>query len=205
MGAENTPIDMYRESDNKAKNTAKVKPEDEAELKAWIEAVTGESLAEGSLHNALKSGAALCKLVNAIEGAGIIKKIHPDTAAIFRQMENITFFLNACKAHGMMSWDLFLTTDLYEGNDMRSVMDTISMYGGAVQNLPTFSGPHYGVAAKSKLGAARSAPKATLPRVAFEEPVAVEVCALPPTDPLSLSALTLTIITPPFVRLYPKV
>jgi transgelin len=77
----------------------------------WIEAVTGEKL-EGSFGTALKNGQILCKLINAIK-PGSVKKI--ETSAMpFKQMENISNFLRACRALGVREYELFETVDLYE-------------------------------------------------------------------------------------------
>lgn len=64
----------------------------EEQCRQWIEEVTGESLpwedaGEGELHNALKSGVALCRLVNKL-APGSIKKISTSKMP-FPQRENI--------------------------------------------------------------------------------------------------------------------
>lgn len=77
----------------------------------WIEAVTGEKL-EGPFGAALKNGQILCKLINAIK-PGSVKKI--ETSAMpFKQMENISNFLRACRNIGVREYELFETVDLYE-------------------------------------------------------------------------------------------
>ncbi|KAG8466926.1 hypothetical protein KFE25_008305 [Diacronema lutheri] len=151
---------IRRETNIKQKNAAKVRPEDEAEMRAWITEVIGEPVEGETLHDALKSGVVLCKLVNAIK-PGAIPKIHPAMAVAFRQMENITFFLNACKALGVPSYDLFLTPDLYEANDMHAVMGTVSALGGAARKVTGYKGPGFGVdrSARAGVGTAAALPK----------------------------------------------
>jgi hypothetical protein len=170
-------LHLEREADIRQKNADKTTPEEETELREWIEAVTGEPLAEGTLHEVFKSGVALCKLVNAIQ-PGTIKKIHPETASATRQnisaLENIALFLNACKAIGIKPWDLFLTSDLREGSDMRAVLNTIAAFGGAAQKLPDFKGPAYGIVHNARLGASKSRAKPTPMAAAAEEGPAAE-------------------------------
>lgn len=80
-------------------------------VRDWIEAVSGEKV-EGGFGPALKNGQILCKLINAIK-PGSVKKI--ETSAMpFKQMENISNFLRACRALGVREYELFETVDLYE-------------------------------------------------------------------------------------------
>jgi hypothetical protein len=93
------------------KQAAKYDPQAEQMAKNWIEAVTGERLV-GTFAAALKDGQMLCKLMNRIK-SGSIKKI--ETSALpFKQMENISNFLRACRAVEVMEYELFETVDLYE-------------------------------------------------------------------------------------------
>lgn len=72
-----------------------------------------------------------------------MRKINPPGVA-FRELENITQFLLACKRLGMPELDLFDTQDLHDGGNIPSVLDTIYALGGIAQNLPEFPGPHIG-------------------------------------------------------------
>jgi hypothetical protein len=93
------------------KQAAKYDVNSERLAKEWIEAVTGEQL-EGAFGDSLKNGQALCKLVNRIK-EGSVRKI--ETSAMpFKQMENISNFLKACRSLGVAEFDVFETTDLYE-------------------------------------------------------------------------------------------
>lgn len=94
------------------KLASKYDPEVEAAVCSWISQIIGEPV-EGSLLVALKNGQQLCKLINVVR-PGSVRKI--ETSAIpFKQMENISNFLKACRVVGVPEHDLFETVDLYEG------------------------------------------------------------------------------------------
>merc|ERR1712083_234037 len=132
------------DADMKAKQAAKFDTELEQQVVDWIQAVTGETKVEGeSTHEWLKSGIVLCKLVNAIQ-PGTIAKINMG-AFPFKQMENITFFMNAARKLGVAESSMFGTPSLYEDKNMGSVIACIYAYGGVVQtNVPSFTGPKLG-------------------------------------------------------------
>ena len=93
----------------------------------------------------LKSGDVLCSLINCIR-PGTIKKYNPNTTSKFKQMENITLFLRACRELGMLEKDLFATVDLFEGKGMNSVILTLFNLGGTIQStIPYFNGPKLGI------------------------------------------------------------
>jgi hypothetical protein len=93
------------------KIASKHDPEVEAALCSWISQIIGEPV-QGPIAVALKNGQQLCKLINVIR-PGSVKKI--ETSAIpFKQMENISNFLKACRVVGVPEHDLFETVDLYE-------------------------------------------------------------------------------------------
>lgn len=83
----------------------------ERQVIQWIQAVTGESLAAG-FSESLHSGQILCRLINRIK-PGTITKIET-SAMSFKEMENISHFLQACRSFGMADFDAFETLDLYE-------------------------------------------------------------------------------------------
>lgn len=106
----------------------------------WMTAILGKpvkSIAE------LKDGVTLCELANKIS-VGCVKKINNSTMP-FKQMENITAFLVACRGAGVKSHDLFETVDLFEGKDYGLVVQSIMSYGSIVSNKPGFTGPTLGV------------------------------------------------------------
>lgn len=130
----------------KRKQEAKYDPELEAQVVAWIETISGESKGDASVEDWLKNGQVLCKLVNAIK-PGAVKKVNT-SAMPFKQMENITFFMNAARDIGVPESSMFGTPDLYEGKNMGSVISCINALGGVVQVVfPDFDGPKLGVPA----------------------------------------------------------
>lgn len=74
---------------------------------AWVEDVTGRKLEGGSFGDALKDGIALCCLINKIRPATIAKV---ETSKVpFKQMANISAFIQACKTLGVRESSLFET------------------------------------------------------------------------------------------------
>ena len=51
----------------------------------------------------------------------------------FKQMENITAFLRACRTVGVSEHDLFETVDLYEEKDLNVVIQCIFALGRTIQ------------------------------------------------------------------------
>jgi len=94
----------------------------EATVRKWIESKTGLAL-DGDFQVALKSGVALCKLMNALQ-PGAVKNINTSSMA-FKQMENINNFLAAAQTFGVRSEDLFQTVSLYEGTNMTQVLQAL--------------------------------------------------------------------------------
>jgi len=69
----------------------------------------------------------------------------------FRERENISNFLKACRNLGVQEYALFSTDDLYDENNPLSVVRCLHALGGAIQRtVPEFPGPHLGVADTSK-------------------------------------------------------
>jgi len=101
---------------------AKYNPELEKEVRAWIEAKTGQKLGS-DFHAALRDGQVLCKLANALR-PGSVAKINSGNLA-FKQMENINNFIEAARNIGVRPADLFQTVDLYEANNMTQVLTTL--------------------------------------------------------------------------------
>lgn len=130
------------DKDIQNKIAAKFDPEKQAQAQAWIEALTGEAF-PGSFHDALKDGQRLCKALNAIK-AGSVPKI-TNSNMPFKQRENIVGYLDGCKKLGMKEVDLFVTQDLFEGDNMVAVVDQIFALGALSRNVPGFSGPYLGV------------------------------------------------------------
>jgi len=119
----------------------------EDQVVKWVEEIVGADKAKGdqSMHEWLKSGQVLCHLLNAIK-PGTVKKVNTMNAP-FKQMENITFFMDGARALGVPEYAMFGTPDLYEEKNMDSVTKCLFTLGGAIQtHVPEFSGPKLGIA-----------------------------------------------------------
>ncbi len=103
---------------------------------------------EGEFGSWLKDGVLLCKVINAVKH-GTIKRINTSKMP-FKQMENISIFLRACRTFGVPEYSLFETVDLFEEKDLSLVIRCIHSLGGVVQrSCPDYSGPRLGVAQKA--------------------------------------------------------
>uniref|UniRef100_K3WZS5 Calponin-homology (CH) domain-containing protein n=1 Tax=Globisporangium ultimum (strain ATCC 200006 / CBS 805.95 / DAOM BR144) TaxID=431595 RepID=K3WZS5_GLOUD len=117
-------------------------PTPEEEAQEWIESVLNEKFLT-SFGDSLKDGVMLCTLMNKIR-PGIISRIQTSSMP-FKQMENITAFLKACRSVGVAEFDLFETVDLFELKKVDLVVKCIHALGRAVQkNVPEFDGPSLG-------------------------------------------------------------
>jgi hypothetical protein len=126
-----------------AKAALKYDPQKEQEAQRWIEQVTGISFSGGSFADSLKDGQLLCILLNTIK-PGTIRKVETSKMP-FKQMENISNFLKACRVLGCAEHDLFETVDLFEAKDLGVVVSCIHALGRTIQStVPTFQGPTLG-------------------------------------------------------------
>jgi hypothetical protein len=123
----------------------------EADVCNWIGQIIGRFKSSNETAAAwMKSGDVVCELMNCIR-PGTIKKYNVNTASKFKQMENITLFLRACREVGMLEKDLFSTVDLYEAKDMNSVILSLFNLGGTIQStIPYFKGPKLGIKQSTK-------------------------------------------------------
>ncbi|KAM3185708.1 hypothetical protein ACTXT7_005820 [Hymenolepis weldensis] len=128
----------------KKKLEGKRDKEQEEQALTWIEALTGLNLGRTKAYeDILKDGIVLCKLINAIK-PGSVKKINEGTTMAFKIMENINAFVEAIKAYGVPTADLFQTVDLFEKKDIASVTKTIFALGRTCQTHPEYTGPTLG-------------------------------------------------------------
>ena len=74
-----------------------------------------------SVQAKLKDGIILCTLMNKIQ-PGIIKKFNKNAKMPFMQMENVGLMNEAMRSYGVQSDYIFVTTDLYEGQNMVQVL-----------------------------------------------------------------------------------
>lgn len=102
-----------------ARREATYDHEAEREAQDWIEDVTGEPFVD-EFEEELKSGRRLCELINSIK-PGAVRRVN-DSRMPFKQMENISNFLKACRAVGVTEYSLFETVDLFEGKDLGLVV-----------------------------------------------------------------------------------
>ncbi|XP_013421025.1 muscle-specific protein 20 isoform X2 [Lingula anatina] len=132
------------------KIASKYSQENEQEARLWIEDVIGEAISSGDrntplgmkgFHEALKDGRILCRLINVLQ-PNSVKKIN-DSKMAFKMMENIGNFLEACERYGVNKVDLFQTVDLYESQNMASVVNGIHALGRMAQKKG-FHGPVLG-------------------------------------------------------------
>ncbi|OXB52699.1 UNVERIFIED_CONTAM: hypothetical protein H355_004572, partial [Colinus virginianus] len=72
----------------------------------------------------------LCRLINSLypRGQAPVAKIQASSMA-FRQMEQISQFLQAAERYGIAATDIFQTVDLWEGKNMACVQRTLMNLG----------------------------------------------------------------------------
>jgi len=122
----------------------KIKDEADADIKTLEKEVTSMD----DVAKALKDGRILCKVVNVIR-PGTVKKINkidnPNSPfKISKESENISNFLTGCGLCGCVVGDLFQTVDLYEANNIPSVIDGIASLGRKVEEGNPQGVPHFG-------------------------------------------------------------
>ncbi|XP_039509877.1 transgelin-like isoform X2 [Pimephales promelas] len=97
----------------------------EARLVEWIMAQCGPAVGKpeaGKLgfQTWLKDGCVLCELINSLCKEKPVKKIQSSSMA-FKQMEQVSQFLNAAERYGVVKTDMFQTVDLWEGEYANSL------------------------------------------------------------------------------------
>ncbi|KAI9202255.1 calponin domain-containing protein [Polychytrium aggregatum] len=107
-----------------AKAAAKYDPQREIDARYFIETVTNETFPSNDFQESLKDGVLLCKVMNALQPDEKPIKISPSKMP-FKQMENISSFLDRMAAYGVPAHDRFLTVDLFEGKNINQVIDSI--------------------------------------------------------------------------------
>jgi len=118
------------------------KPEQEQEVRDWIEAVLEEPLPAGDYEEVLKDGVVLCRMMN---------KIVPDSIKKFKQkgpafllMENVQSFLAAIKKYGVPDEEVFQTPDLFEARNIPQVTLCLYALARTTQKHPEYAGPQMG-------------------------------------------------------------
>ncbi|XP_073718732.1 transgelin isoform X1 [Misgurnus anguillicaudatus] len=105
----------------------------EGRLVEWIVAQCGSGVGKpepGKLgfQTWLKDGCVLCELINSLCKDKPVKKIQNSSMA-FKQMEQVSQFLNAAEKYGVIKTDMFQTVDLWEGKDLAAVQRTLMALG----------------------------------------------------------------------------
>ncbi|XP_071772676.1 transgelin-like [Centroberyx gerrardi] len=112
----------------------KYDPELEEKLIEWIIAQCGPAVGQPEpgktgFQNWLKDGCVLGQLINSLCGANKPIKSIKTSPMVFKQMEQISLFLNAAEKYGITKTDMFQTVDLYEGKDLAAVQRTLMALG----------------------------------------------------------------------------
>ncbi|XP_067013549.1 myophilin [Anabrus simplex] len=102
----------------------------------WIKIITNEDInTNGDMDNfyeLLKDGTLLCRLVNCLQ-PGSVKKINESKMA-FKCMENINQFLEVAKNMGVPAQETFQTVDLWERQNLNSVVICLQSLGRKAHN-----------------------------------------------------------------------
>lgn len=103
----------------------------------WIKIISGENFnTSGDMDNfyeILKNGTLLCRMVNCIQ-PGSIKKINESQMA-FKCMENIDAFLKMAIQMGVPPQETFQTVDLWERQNLNSVVICLQSLGRKAHNF----------------------------------------------------------------------
>jgi hypothetical protein len=120
----------------------------EAEVRDWIQDVTGEKYSHpDDIQASLKDGILLCKLANKIL-PGSVSSIATQKMP-FMQMGNVNSFLTAIQKIGVKKSDLFVVIDLYEGKNIPVVVECLYSLGGVCMTNK-WKGPLIGVKRSEK-------------------------------------------------------
>ncbi|XP_042883212.1 myophilin-like [Penaeus japonicus] len=114
-----------------AKVNAKYSEEQAAECLEWIAVITSADINKSgdadNFYETLKNGQLLCQVINALK-PGQIKKIQTSAMA-FKCMENINAFVEGAKACGVPTQETFQTVDLWERQNLNSVVICLQSLG----------------------------------------------------------------------------
>jgi len=114
-----------------AKVNSKYSEEAAEECLYWIREVLGEDIkvdgSQDNFYELLKDGQVLCRLINVLK-PGAIKKITVSTMA-FKCMENINAFTTHAKTLGVTDSEAFQTVDLWERQNLNSVVICLQALG----------------------------------------------------------------------------
>ncbi|XP_025920666.1 calponin-2 [Apteryx mantelli] len=120
----------------------KYDPQKEAELRTWIESVTGQQIGP-DFQKGLKDGVILCELMNKLQ-PNSVRKINR-SAQNWHQLENLSNFIKAMTSYGMNPVDLFEANDLFESGNMTQVQVSLLALAGMAKTKGIQSGVDIGV------------------------------------------------------------
>jgi len=110
--------------------------------RAWLEGVSGQAWPSDDLWENTKDGVLLCQVVNKIRAGGVPRINRP--GAPFKEMENLTNFIAACKALGCRESDTFRPPDLYEKRVSypKAIINCIHALAKVCKKIKDFNGPY---------------------------------------------------------------
>ncbi|XP_062481078.1 calponin-2 isoform X2 [Pezoporus occidentalis] len=120
----------------------KYDPQKEAELRTWIESVTGQEIGP-DFQKGLKDGVILCELMNKLQ-PNAVRKINR-SAQNWHQLENLSNFIKAMASYGMNPVDLFEANDLFESGNLTQVQVSLLALAGMAKTKGIQSGVDIGV------------------------------------------------------------
>jgi len=121
-----------------ARQEAKLDTGRQGQVKAWLEALLGETFTEETLQESLKTGERLCKALNIVYPA-TIAKISNSQTVVFQQRENISNYVKGCKRLGFNGSNLFEVADLFDNKNMTKVVENLyelAHFGSRKPGLP---------------------------------------------------------------------
>uniref|UniRef100_A0A8C6QC10 Calponin n=1 Tax=Nannospalax galili TaxID=1026970 RepID=A0A8C6QC10_NANGA len=121
---------------------SKYDPQKEAELRSWIEGLTGLSIGP-DFQKGLKDGVILCTLMNKLQ-PGSVPKINRSQQN-WHQLENLSNFIKAMVSYGMNPVDLFEANDLFENGNLTQVQVSLLALAGKAKTKGLQSGVDIGV------------------------------------------------------------
>lgn len=96
------------------------------EVMVWVRDTTQSDITTSgdmdNVHEMLKDGTILCKLINVLKPGAIPEKKINSSKMAFKCMENINIFLQHARDMGVMSEETFQTVDLWEKQNILSVI-----------------------------------------------------------------------------------
>ncbi|KAF7637798.1 Calponin-homology [Meloidogyne graminicola] len=126
------------------KNQARFNLDEALEVLQWIEDVIGipfnpsiEKITNSQqVSEVLKDGLILCLLMNRLVDSPNCTtiKFHKNPRMPFHKMENISNFLDACKAFGVAEISCFQTVDLYENKQCYKVIECLRSLAAVAQS-----------------------------------------------------------------------